>query len=156
MSYDFKTLSYADFEDLERDLIGRELGKRFEAFCAGPDGGMDGRHATANLTTILQAKHYASSAFSQLKAAMVRERRSIDNLNAGRYLLATSCNLTPTNKADLAKVIGPTLRAVADVFGPGDLNALLLKFPDIEKAHIKLWMSSAAVLDRVINAASHG
>ena len=26
MSYDFKNLSFADFEDLARDLIGKELG----------------------------------------------------------------------------------------------------------------------------------
>jgi hypothetical protein len=41
----FGNLSPADFEDLVRDLVGRELGVRFEAFAAGPDGGMDGRHA---------------------------------------------------------------------------------------------------------------
>ncbi|MBV5350458.1 ATP-binding protein, partial [bacterium] len=31
----------------------------------------------------------------------------------------------------------------------------LRKFPDIERANIKLWLSSAAVLDKVVNAASH-
>ncbi len=45
MSYDFSNLAPADFEDLVRDLVGRELGIRFEAFGPGPDGGMDGRHA---------------------------------------------------------------------------------------------------------------
>ena len=37
MDYDFSTLSHADFEDLTRDLIGQELGVRFEAFPEGPD-----------------------------------------------------------------------------------------------------------------------
>jgi hypothetical protein len=45
MAYEFGNLSPADFEDLDRDLNGREFGVRFEAFAAGPDGGMDGRHA---------------------------------------------------------------------------------------------------------------
>lgn len=45
MAHTFGNLSYLDFEDLIRGLIGRELGVRFEAFCAGPDGGMDDRHA---------------------------------------------------------------------------------------------------------------
>lgn len=45
MPYTFDNLSPADFEDLVRDLIGREFGVRFEAFAAGPDGGMDGRQA---------------------------------------------------------------------------------------------------------------
>jgi hypothetical protein len=48
MNYDFRNLSSADFEDLVRDLIGKEEGLRFEAFCAGPDGGIDGRHAQAS------------------------------------------------------------------------------------------------------------
>ena len=48
MSYDFKDLSSADFEDLVRDLIGKEEGLRFEAFCAGSDGGIDGRHTQAS------------------------------------------------------------------------------------------------------------
>lgn len=47
MNYDFSSLSSSDFEDLARDLVGRETGLRFEAFSAGPDGGMDGRHACA-------------------------------------------------------------------------------------------------------------
>jgi hypothetical protein len=40
MSYVFRNLSSADFDDLVRDLIGKEEGFRFEAFCAGPDDGI--------------------------------------------------------------------------------------------------------------------
>lgn len=74
MSYDFRNLSPADFEDLVRDLIGKEEGLRFEAFCEGPDGGIDGRHAQASGSIILQAKHYEGSPFSKLTAVMKRER----------------------------------------------------------------------------------
>lgn len=155
MAYDFKTLSHADFEDLSRDLVGRELGIRFEAFCPGPDGGMDGRHAPGETSTILQAKHYAGSSAAQLKAAMKKERSSIDQLAPSRYLLCTSVGLTPDNKDDLADEIGESLRSTDDILGPGDLNGLLRKYPDIERAHIKLWLSSAAVLDRVVNSARH-
>lgn len=156
MAHDFRNLSYLDFEDLARDLIGRELGMRFEAFCAGPDGGIDGRNATATSSPIvLQAKHYAGSAFADLKSAMKRARPAIDKLQTARYILVTSCGLTPSNKAELAALIGPSLQGEADIFGPEDLNALLRKFGDIELANIKLWLSSAAVLERMLNAASH-
>ncbi len=77
MNYTFSNLSSADFEDLARDLIGHELGIRFEAFCAGPDGGIDGRHSSGDNSTILQAKHYAGSAYTTLKSKMRRERASI-------------------------------------------------------------------------------
>lgn len=155
MSYDFKNLSSADFEDLVRDLIGREEGLRFEAFCAGPDGGIDGRHAQANGRVILQAKHYEGSSFGKLTATMKRERSSIDKLAPTRYILATSCKFTPLGKSKLAPLIGPSLGSEADIFGPEDINGLLRKYPDILKSHIKLWLSGAGVLDRVIRAAAH-
>lgn len=155
MSYDFRNLSFADFEDLARDLIGKELGVRFEAFCPGPDGGIDGRHAQTDTNVILQAKHYEGSRFSKLKSTMKRERRAIDVLAPSRYLLATSCKFTPPSKASLAALIGPCLKSEADIFGPEDLNGLLRKYPEILKAHIKLWLSGAGVLDRVVRSAAH-
>jgi hypothetical protein len=123
MTYDFRNLSYLDFEDLARDLIGRELGMRFEAFCAGPDGGIDGRNAAAKSNlSLLQAKHYAGSAFCDLKSAMKRARPAINKLKPMRYILATSCGFTPKSKAELAEVIGPTLLGESDIFGPEDLE----------------------------------
>jgi DNA polymerase III delta prime subunit len=155
MSYSFSNLAPADFEDLVRDLVGRELGMRFEAFGPGPDGGMDGRHAKGRSVTILQAKHYAGSPFKTLLSAMKRERLSIDRIAPTRYLLATSRPLTPANKNNLGKAIGPALRNQDDILSAGDLNGLLRKYSDIERAHIKLWLSSAVVLERVTRAAAH-
>ena len=155
MAYEFGNLSPADFEDLVRDLIGRELGVQFEAFAAGPDGGMDGRHAKGSSATILQAKHYARSSYASLRSQMKREHASITKLAPARYVLATSCPLTPPNKSELAGLIGPSLLSEADILGPGDLNALLRKYPEIAKSHIKLWLSDAAVLDRVVHSAAH-
>jgi hypothetical protein len=155
MAYGFGNLSPADFEDLARDLIGRELGVRFEAFAAGPDGGMDGRHAKGGAKIILQAKHYAGSTYAGLKSEIKRERSSIDGLAPTRYVLATSRELTPPRKKELAALIGPSLQNEDDILGPGDLNGLIRKFPDIEKSHIKLWLSGVGVLERVIRSATH-
>lgn len=153
MTHDFSSLSPADFEDLTRDLLGRELGIRFEAFPDGPDDGMDGRHAAADGNVILQAKHYYRSGFAKLKAKMKTERASIDALQPKRYILATSAALTPANKAQLSEVIGPALEGPGDLFGPQDLVALLRKFPDVETAHPKLWQQSSAVLKSLITGA---
>ncbi|MGO7755300.1 hypothetical protein ACC817_08230 [Rhizobium ruizarguesonis] len=158
MAFDFSSLSPADFEDLSRDIIGGEIGVRFEAFAAGPDGGIDGRHSKCGKTTILQAKHYAGSRFSDLKRVMARERLSIDRLHPDRYILSTSFKLTDKNKAALAQEIGPSLQGSGDIFGAADLNALLRKHPEIVKSHFKLWLSSTAMLERVLRAAAqeHG
>lgn len=155
MAYDFKNLSFVDFEDLARDLIGREFGVRFEAFAVGPDGGIDGRHSKGPSATIFQAKHFSKSTYSSLKSQMKRERASISKLNPDRYVLATSCPITALNKSELAEIIGPSLKSEADIFGPDDLNGLLRKYPDIVKSHIKLWLSDAAVLDRIVRSAAH-
>lgn len=153
MTHDFSSLSPADFEDLTRDLLGQELGIRFEAFPDGPDDGMDGRHAAADGDVILQAKHYYRSGYAKLKAKMKRERAAIDALHPKRYVLATSAALTPANKTQLAAEIGPALQSPGDIFGPQDLIALLRKFPDIETAHPKLWQQSSAVLKSLITGA---
>ena len=105
MDYDFSSLSHVEFEDLARDLVGRELGVRFEAFPEGPDDGMDGRHAATDGNIILQAKHYYRSGASKLNLKMRAERASIDALRTERYLLATSAPLTPKNKSILAATI---------------------------------------------------
>ncbi|PDS48486.1 hypothetical protein CO662_28750 [Rhizobium anhuiense] len=152
MKYDFATLSADDFEDLARDLIGRECGVRFEAFTAGTDDGMDGRHAMATGAVILQAKHYLRSGFSKLKSKMREERRSIDELAPQRYILATSVALTPANKEDLAEIIGPALISTGDIFGADDLNASLRSHSDIETAHQKLWQQNTPVLEKVLTS----
>jgi DNA polymerase III delta prime subunit len=155
MPYEFFNLSPADFEELSADLVGRELGIRFEVFATGPDGGADGRHTSDDKSTILQAKHYARSQFSSLKTQMGKERASIDKLHPTRYLLTTSCPITSANKAELRAIIGPSLLNDADIKGPGDLNALLRDSPDIAKSHIKLWLSGTAMLERILHSSAH-
>ena len=155
MTYSFASLSPADFEDLARDVIGRDLECRFEAFGPGPDGGIDGRHARAGATAIIQAKHYLGSGFAALARAMRRERAAIDRLAPERYLLVTSVSLTPPNKKALAEIIGPSLVESSDIVGFEDLNALLRRHGDVAKSHVKLWLSDTAVLERILNAASH-
>jgi len=155
VSYNFSSLNFADFEDLVLDLIGREIGVRFEAFAEGADGGIDGRHSKGTQSTILQAKHYVGSTYSTLKSKMKLERKAIDKLRLSRYILVTSHPLTPAKKKQLAEIIGSALKSESDIFSPADLNALIRKFPDVEKSHIKLWLTGTGVLERVIYAASH-
>ncbi len=114
---------------------------------------MDGRHAAAEGDVILQAKHYHRSGLATLKSKMKKERPSISALQTKRYILATSTPLTPKNKAALAEIIGPPLQSQGDIFGLDDLNALLRKYPDIERAHSKLWQQNTSVLQAVLTEA---
>lgn len=153
MNYDFANLSHSQFEVLCRDLIGAELGVRFEAFPEGPDDGMDGRHAKADSSTILQAKHYLRSGAAKLLSKIKAERASIDALQPSRYILTTSATLTPKNKTDLAGAIGPYLHGTGDIFGQDDLNGLLRKFPNILVSHEAIWAQGSAVLSFIVKQA---
>lgn len=128
MTYNFSNLSPADFEDLSRELVGKELGIRFESFAAGPDGGIDGRHAAGNKSTILQAKHYAGSNYSTLKSAIKREVKAAKKLNPTNYVLTTSLALTPKNKEELSKLFGKSFSRRVTIFTRSDLNSLFRIF----------------------------
>lgn len=154
MSHDFRTLSPADFEDLVRDLVGADRGIRFEAFAPGPDGGIDGRHACGARTTVLQAKHHPGSARTRLEGSMRKEKPKIDRLTPTEYLLATSCSLSDEAKRSIAAIVAPHMRSSGDIYGAEDLNGLLRTHPDIEKAHLKLWLTRTSVLEGILNSAA--
>ena len=145
-------LSDIDFEDLCRALAQAETGKRFSAFGPGPDGGIDGRHSKGDDAIILQCKHYEGSTFSQLKSAVNQEVKKIQKLNPKRYLFFTSQSLSPNKSDQLAAILEPYLKCPEDILGKEDIEAALKRHPNIEKAHIKLWLSSAAVLERILQS----
>lgn len=145
-------LSPPDFEDLCRDILQAETGQRFSAFGAGGDGGVDGRHSKGPQSTVLQCKHYQNSTFSQLKSALSKEVSKIDLLKPSRYIFLTSQSLTPARSDQLANVLGDRLKHPEDIWGAEDIEAALKRHPDIEKAHLKLWMSSTAVLQKVLQS----
>lgn len=147
-----ENLSDVDFEDLCRDIAQAETGVRFSAFGPGPDGGIDGRHAKGDKKTILQSKHYIRSSFSQLESAVGREVKKLPKLKPDRYLLFTSQALTPPRSDKLAAVLGDYLKEPGDIWGQEDIEAALRNHPAIEKAHLKLWLSSSAVLERILRS----
>lgn len=158
MGYSFNNLSPPDFEELSRELLSRELGIRFEAFGPGPDGGVDGRHCLgrgkSRSKVVLQCKHYYRSRFPTLLRAIQREISKVLKLKPKRYLLTTTHSLTIQRKQQLEDTLGPLLQESGDIFGAEDINSLLRKYPDIQQAHVKLWLSDAAVLERVIRSAA--
>jgi hypothetical protein len=151
--YDFKQLSPYDFENLSRDLLQVAEGVRFESFKTGRDNGIDFRYADASkFTSIIQCKHYVTTGFAGLVRDLKREVQNVHALNPNRYILVTSVGLTPANKEIIRSMFG-TLLASKDIIGQDDLNNLLGQYPEIEKKHYKLWLTSRAVLDRVLHNA---
>lgn len=147
-----ENLSPIDFEDLCRDLASADTGKRFSAFGPGPDGGVDGRHAKGHNNVILQCKHYLTSSFSDLKTALRKEVDKLKKLTPAptRYLFFTSQSLTPSKSGELAEIASAFLKEAGDIWGKDDIEDAIRRNPDIEKSHFKLWLSSTAVLEHIL------
>jgi hypothetical protein len=155
MSYDFTTLSPSDFEELIADLLSKEWKTRLEIFKAGKDGGIDllnSRTPAGDPHTIVQCKRYGVEKFGQLFASMVKERAKLDKLKPKRYVLVTSVPLSKSNKEKLLKILKPYCTSTSDIYGADEINALIRDYPSVEQAHFKLWISSTAILERVLHA----
>ncbi|OVE69030.1 hypothetical protein CCS79_08880 [Clostridium diolis] len=152
--YDFKMLSDYDFELLIRDLLQKVLHCRLESFKKGRDNGIDLRYScTNNINNIvIQCKHYANSTFSNLKSKLLKEEYAkIKLLNPSRYILVTSLGLTPNQKEELLQCLSPHCKLVSDIIGMDELNGLLRDYPEIEKSHYKLWLTSSQVLQKILH-----
>lgn len=145
-------LSPIDFEELCRDIAKADTGKRFSAFGPGPDGGVDGRHSKGADATVLQCKHYIGSTFAALQSSLKKEVLKISDLKPKRYLFFTSQSLTTQKSDALAEIASSILQQPEDIWGLEDIEGALRTHPEIEKSHIKLWLSSTVVLERILNS----
>lgn len=150
--YDFKSLSPLDFEDLVRDLLQAELGIRLESFGPGRDQGIDCRHAVGESRLIVQAKHLAGSPVNAVVAAARGEDAKVKALAPSRYILATSLPLTPQLKKRIREAIPSAPLVDGDILGHAELNNLLGRHKSIEQQHFKLWLTSSAVLERILHS----
>lgn len=48
--------------------------------------------------------------------------------------------------------LAPWCKSPQDIYGPDELNGLLRDYPEVERAHFKLWISSTTVLERVLHS----
>lgn len=150
--YDFHTLSPLDFEELVRDLLQAEWNVRLESFGPGRDAGVDIRLSNGPEETIVQAKHLLGSGYRALVRAAKKERDKAVAIAPKRYVLATSVSLTRARKDEIVASMADVPLIPNDIFGQEDLNNLLTRHQHIQRAHFKLWLSSSAVLERILQS----
>jgi hypothetical protein len=166
-NYDFTDcLSPLDFELLSKDLLEADLGIKLENFREGRDQGIDLRYAPVTLpgrkafnsqtqkTVIVQCKRY--STFANLKSELKnKELAKITKLNPARYILTASVSLSPKQVDELKELLSPFVLSSGDIYGRDRLNTMLSNHQEIERRHIKLWVSSTGVIDSIIHASTH-
>lgn len=151
--YDFSTLNDKDFEELVVDLLSAEFGNRVERFKVGKDGGVDGRFFIGKKEQIIQCKHWLKSGLPALITSLSKtELPKVEKLAPSKYFLATSLSLSRNNKAQIKEIFKEFMDDESSIFGKEDLNDLLKKHSQIEKNHYKLWISSTAVLETIMNS----
>ena len=80
------------------------------------------------------------------------EKEKLLKLNPSRYILYTSQSLTPDRSNKLAAALEGYLKDPGDIWGQEDIEGALRRHPYIEKSHLKLWLSSAAVLEKILQS----
>jgi RecA/RadA recombinase len=153
--YDFHELAPPDLELLARDLLQAQFEILIESFKGGRDGGIDLRYGIAGDALIVQVKHMPKSGLTGLLRELKKETAKVRALAPARYMLVTSVALSAHNKSEIVDIVGRQWLAAEDVLGREDLNNLLERHETIQQQHFKLWLTSRAVLDRVLHGDIH-
>ena len=151
--YDFRALSPVDFEHLARDVLNADLGLRLQSYPSGRDQGIDLRQVGADgAVTVVQCKHYVESSWSTFLRAVEEEGKRGKDLAADHYLFVTSRPLTPLQQDKVLEKLRSLPIVLGDIWGKDALNAALGRHPEVERRHIKLWISSTEVLDTLLHS----
>lgn len=151
--FDLGRLTDHDFELVCKDIFEVLLGERLEVFTRGADGGVDLRYLAPDqgVQSIVQCKHWAGAGLGKLISHYKQtEAEKVRALMPDRYLIATSARMTPAAKATLHALLKPYLRTTGDILGVDELVAELRNHPEIVKRHMRLWLTSSAVLDTLL------
>jgi len=151
-AYDLEALSPPEFEELIGDLLQAEMDLRFELFKPGRDSGIDLRNCLKNENIIVQCKHFFKSPYKKLEKSLENEKKKIAALQPTRYIVATSCGLTPRNKTAIRKIFHPYCLTEGDIYGRNDILKLLKDNEDIVRKNYKLWFTSEAVLRKILHS----
>ncbi|WP_181800501.1 nSTAND3 domain-containing NTPase [Streptomyces ipomoeae] len=155
MARNYGDLSPYDFEVLVRDILQAETGARLETFPPGRDGGIDVRLYRDNKEqVIVQCKHTPGKTFSAIKGELKREATKVSGkFNPdSRYMLVCSASLTRANKQEISRMFSGVSLAENDVWGVDDLENYLRLHPGVEQKNFKLWITSTAVLQRLLHS----
>lgn len=153
-SFDVGRLTDYDFECVIKDLFEDILEVPLEIYTPGVDGGVDLHHMTPESgenAIVIQCKHSKNSDSSTLISHLKKkELPKIRKLNPRRYILVTSTRLTKAAKGKILSALSPYILTTGDIYGIDQIVAELRRRPKIIENHLRLWLSSTAVLQSLM------
>ncbi|MGY3202750.1 nSTAND3 domain-containing NTPase [Streptomyces sp. TE5632] len=151
-TFELSRLTDFDFEAVCKDVFQEEFGVRLEIFASGADGGVDLRHIYPDGSSlIIQCKHWHRSTRAKLVEHVTKvEAAKVARLNPARYILATSLTLTRGAKDKLFTALQPYVKSPDDIYGKDEIDALLRKHELVVRRHLRLWLTSASVLNSLL------
>ncbi|MFI8214091.1 nSTAND3 domain-containing NTPase [Streptomyces werraensis] len=151
-TFELSRLTDFDFEAVCKDVFEEEFGIRLEIFASGADGGVDLRHTYPDGSSlIIQCKHWHRSTRAKLVEHVTKvESAKVSRLNPARYVLATSLTLTRGAKDKLFDALQPYVKSPDDIYGKDEMDALLRKHEPVVRRHLRLWLTSASVLNSLL------
>ncbi|MGQ4383382.1 nSTAND3 domain-containing NTPase [Streptomyces sp. SAS_270] len=153
MARNYSDLSPYDFEVLVRDLLQKETGLRLETFPPGRDGGVDVRlYRDAGEQLVVQCKHTPGKRYVDIKAQLAKEAEKVSGRFTVRYILVTTASLTRANKREISRTFRGVKLAENDIWGLDDIENYLRLHPEVEQNNFKLWITSTAVLQRLLHS----
>jgi len=150
--FNFNCISPPEFELLSKDILEKMLGEELRTYATGPDKGIDIRGFIGN-DLVIQVKHFSKSTLSDLKTSLKKELDKVQKLKPKRYMIITSCVLTPPKEDEIYDLFKQYMRDKKDIIDLTVIEAFLEKDENIEilKKHNKLWLTSTKVLDIIFN-----
>ena len=158
-NYDFSTLSSSDLEELVCDLLNADLPGNnkihYKTFKDGKDKGIDFLHSTTSNphSHVGQVKHYYRTGIDGLLSHLEKtEVAKAKSLKPGRYIFATSVDLSAGNSKTIKTLFQPFLKNLNDIYGKKDLNRLLEEHEQVLDNHYKLWFNDTTILKKILNS----
>lgn len=150
--YNYGNLSHFEFELLVKDILEKKLSIKLRSYSAGKDRGIDIRGYVGN-EIIIQVKHYYNSKYPDLKTALEKELKKVEELKPKRYIIVTSLGLLPQYEDEIFELFQGFIISKEDIIDGNCLNSFLEKDcnNDILKIHNKLWLTSTNVLDLIFH-----
>ncbi|MEW2272044.1 hypothetical protein [Streptomyces griseofuscus] len=100
----------------------------------------------------MQCKHWPRATQKKLIGRLIKdELPKVRALAPDRYIVATTVGLTVGGKDELRSAFAPYVRSTGDLCGLDEIVAELLRHPDLVRRHFRLWLSSTAVLQTVLD-----